>query len=74
MLLDVVAALVELAGAEEPGIVAALTAPKTPTPAIAPSAAPMVRRFKLRIAESRPLVLASICPLLFITVKCVGPG
>ena len=36
-----------------PGMVAALTAPKSPTPAAAANAAPKVSRFSNRIAVSR---------------------
>jgi hypothetical protein len=55
-----------------PGMVAALTAPKSPTPAIAPRAAPVVSRFRVRIAESLARILASICPWLFMIGKFGG--
>jgi len=45
---------------EDPGMVAALTALKTPTPAMAARAAPVVRRFSVRIAASRTRILVSV--------------
>ena len=43
-----------------PGIVAALTAPKTPTPATAASAAPTVSRLSRRTAASRACMRRSV--------------
>ena len=43
---------------EVPGIVEALTTASTPTPAIAPIATPVVRRFSASIASSRAITLA----------------
>jgi len=53
--LEVAEVAVSLDAEEElvPGMVAALTAPKTPTPATAANAAPNVRRLSSRIAASR---------------------
>ncbi|HSP10519.1 MAG TPA: hypothetical protein VLU92_13110 [Candidatus Dormibacteraeota bacterium] len=45
-------------GDDVPGIVDALTRARTPTPAIAPIATPVVRRFRVCIASSRAITLA----------------
>ena len=65
----VFAAVAEPLVVEVPGIVAALTTPKSPTPATAPMAAPVVSRFRVRIAESLARTLASIWPWLFMSRK-----
>ena len=44
--------------ADVPGMVAALTTAKTPTPANAPIAAPAVNRLRRRMASSRARILA----------------
>jgi hypothetical protein len=66
------AAALEL-GVEEPGIVWALTTAKPPTPASALNATPAVRRFSLRRAASRALVLAWIVFSLGISKACCPP-
>jgi hypothetical protein len=43
-----------------PGIVYALTAPRMPTPAIAPNAMPAVRRLRVLVAASRARILESV--------------
>jgi hypothetical protein len=55
-----------------PGIVYALTAPRTPTPAMAPNASPAVRRFSIRVAASRARILLSVALSfsMFPTVAC----
>ena len=60
-------------GVEEPGIVSALTTARPPTPASAPNAKPAVRRFSLRRAASRALVLAWIVFSLGISKACCPP-
>ena len=42
-----------------PGIVLALTAPRMPTPAMAPNASPAVRRLSILVAASRAWILLS---------------
>jgi len=59
VVLEVVAVLAAVVAVEEPGMVAALTALKRPTPATAPIAAPVVRRLRVRIAASLASILAS---------------
>ncbi|HEX2679720.1 MAG TPA: hypothetical protein VHQ03_00325, partial [Candidatus Dormibacteraeota bacterium] len=69
--LDVAAAPAELEGVDEPGMVAALTALKSPTPATAARAAPVVMRLSSRIAASLASILASsVC--LFMVWKLAG--
>jgi hypothetical protein len=68
----VLAAALEL-GVEEPGIVWALTTAKPPTPASALNATPAVRRFSLRRAASRALVLAWIVFSLDMSRVCCPP-
>jgi hypothetical protein len=60
-------------GVEEPGIVSALTTAKPPTPASALNATPAVRRFSLRRAASRALVLAWIVFSLDMSRVCRPP-
>lgn len=43
-----------------PGIVYALTAPRRPTPAIAPKASPAVIRLSILVAASRARILLSV--------------
>jgi hypothetical protein len=47
-----------------PGMVDALTAPKTPTPASAPMAAPVVSRLSRRNAASRARILSWVLPFM----------
>ena len=54
---------------DDPGMVAALTALKTPTPAMAARAAPVVRRLSLRIAASRTRILVSFS---FLVLSMLG--
>lgn len=57
---------------EVPGIVDALTMASTPTPAIAPIATPVVRRFSVCIASSRAITLAV---LAWVSMICIlGDG
>ncbi|HUY73838.1 MAG TPA: hypothetical protein VMW11_04955 [Candidatus Dormibacteraeota bacterium] len=57
---------------EVPGIVEALTMASTPTPAIAPIATPVVRRFSVCIASSRAITLAL---LALVSMGCIlGDG
>src|SRR4029077_12477187 len=60
---------VDAVGLEDPGIVAALTALNTPTPAMAARAAPVVRRFSVRIAASRARILVSVS---FLVLSILG--
>ena len=57
---------------EVPGIVAALTTLKSPTPAKVPIAAPIVRRFRVRIAESLDRIRVSMWPWLFMNSEFGG--
>jgi len=47
-----------------PGMVEALTAPSTPTPAMADTAAAVVRRLSSRIAASRARILSCVFPFM----------
>ena len=58
-------------GEEVPGIVDALTMASTPTPAIAPIATPVVRRFSVCIASSRAITLAL---LAWVSMICILGG
>lgn len=69
-LLDVPA--VDAVELEDPGIVAALTALKTPTPAIAARAAPVVRRLSVRIAASRIRIRFSVSFLVLSMLRKLG--
>jgi hypothetical protein len=64
--------LVEAVELEDPGIVAALTTLKTPTPAIAARAAPVVRRFSVRIAASRTRIRFSVSCLVLSMLQKLG--
>jgi len=55
--------------ADTPGIVSALTVPKTPTPATAAKAMPAVIWFSRESARSRAWILASAAFLLSIAVR-----
>lgn len=54
-----------------PGIVEALTTASTPTPAIAATATPVVRRFSVCIASSRAMTLAL---LALVSMVCILGG
>ncbi len=54
---------------DDPGMVTALTALKTPTPAMAARAAPVVRRLSLRIAALRTRILVSFS---FLVLSMLG--
>ena len=57
---------------EVPGIVEALITASTPTPAMAPIATPVVRRFSVCIASSRAITLAL---LALVSMVCIlGDG
>jgi hypothetical protein len=64
-----VAPEVEEEEAETPGIVSALTVPKTPTPAIAAKAMPAVIWFSRESARSRAWILASAGLVLSMVVR-----
>ena len=55
--------------ADVPGMVAALSTANTPTPANAPSAAPVVKRLRRRIAASRDRILAWVGCSCSITMR-----
>lgn len=57
---------------EVPGIVEALTTASTPTPAIAPIATPVVRRFSVCIASSRAITRAFLASVSMISILVDG--